>query len=162
MGDVMKAKKVWTYILWAIFTEAVGALSSWVTREGVEIYEATAVKPPLSPPSIVFGIVWPILFALMGIGVGLIWLAPPSRSRKKALAVFFVQLILNFIWPIVFFNAQAYGWAALLLVILWLTVLWMVLLFMSTEPLAGWLQVPYLLWLAFALYLNLGAWALNR
>ena len=72
-----------------------------------------------------------------------------------------VQLIVNFFWPLFFFNLHAYGFSLLWLMLLWVLVLWMILEFRKTVPLAAWLQIPYLLWLTFALYLNAGVWYLN-
>lgn len=104
---------------WILFTEAVGALSGWLTREGTRIYKAETVKPPLSPPSIVFPIVWALLFALMGIGVARISGTPPSRDRSRGMRLFFAQLGFNFFWSILFFSLQSYG-----LAFFWLAALW--------------------------------------
>ena len=150
------------YLIWIILSEAVGGLSGWLTRNGTQIYKAEAVKPPLSPPDIVFPIVWTVLFALMGIGAARIYLAPASAGRTRSLRLFFLQLFFNFFWSILFFNLQRYGLALIWLVILWVLILCMALSFQSSDKLATWLQVPYLLWVAFAAYPNLGVWLLNR
>ena len=97
----------------------------------------------------------------MGIGAARIWMSPPSADRTKALNIYVAQLIVNFFWSLLFFNARAYGFALLWLLLLWLLVLWMILSFRKVDPLAAWLQVPYLLWLTFAAYLNAGIWLLN-
>ena len=90
-------KQNWkTYAFWILLAEAVGGLSGWLTREGTKIYQSTVAQPPLSPPPLVFPIVWGILFALMGIGAAKIYLAPPSGRRTRALAVFLLQLLFNF------------------------------------------------------------------
>ena len=156
-------KTAWkTYAIWILLTEAVGALSGWLTREGSKIYQATIQQPPLSPPGIVFPIVWGILFALMGIGAARIYMAPPSLARTRGLRIFFLQLFFNFFWSIIFFNLQAFGFALLWLLGLWILILLMILTFRKTDPLAAWLQLPYLLWVTFAAYLNFGVWILNR
>lgn len=149
------------YIVAIILTEAVGFLSGWLTREGTRIFSQLAVQPPLSPPAILFPIVWTILYALMGISAARVWLQPPSASRSQGLNLYVIQLVVNFFWSLFFFNAQAYGFSILWLLLLWGLVLAMILTFRKTDPLAAWLQVPYLLWLTFALYLNLGVWYLN-
>ena len=155
-------KRAWkVYVLWILFTEAVGALSGFLTRKGSQIYTQTVVKPPLSPPAIVFPIVWGILFALMGIGAARIYLAPPSADRSKSLLLFLLQLAFNFFWSILFFNFQAFGIALIWLLILWGLILWMIFSFRQVDPPAAWLQVPYLLWVTFAAYLNFGVWRLN-
>lgn len=157
----MKEHKWLPYVLWVLFAEAVGFLSGWLTRQGSELYSQTIAKPPLSPPAIVFPIVWGILFILMGIGAARVWLTPPSRDRTTALRVFLLQLAFNFFWSILFFNFQAFGFALAWLLILWGLILWMIFAFRKADPLAAWLQIPYLLWVTFAAYLNLGVWRLN-
>ena len=141
--------------------EAVGALSGWLTREGMQIYAQTIVKPPLSPPGWVFPVAWTILYALMGIGAARIYQAPPSSNRSLGLNLFFTQLVVNFFWSPLFFNLQAYGFAFFWLLLLWGLVLWMSLVFRKVDPTAAKLQIPYLLWLTFAAYLNLGVRYLN-
>ena len=158
----MKKSKWKTYVLWVLFAEAVGALSGWLTREGTKIYNAVIVQPPLSPPSIIFPIVWGILFALMGIGAARVALAPASGARSRSLLIFLVQLAFNFFWSIIFFNFQAFGFAFIWLMLLWLLILWMILSFRKVDRLAAWLQLPYLFWVTFAAYLNFGVWLLNQ
>ena len=147
---------------WILLTEAVGALSGWLTGTASKSYTDTIVQPPLSPPAIVFPIVWGILFALMGIGAARIYLAPASGARSHTLLLFFLHLLFNFFWSIIFFNFQAFGFAFIWLVNLWLLVLLMILSFRKVDKVASWLQIPYLLWVTFAAYLNLGVWLLNK
>ena len=149
------------YALWILFTEAVGALSGWLTRKGAKLYGEAIVQPPLSPPAVVFPIVWAILFALMGIGAARIYMAPPSRARTRALGIYVLQLFFNFFWSILFFNFQAFGAALIWLAVLWALILWMMFTFYQVDKAAAWLQVPYLLWVTFAAYLNFGVWRLN-
>lgn len=160
---VMNLKRKWKYIaIWVAISELTGVLAGWLSRGGTESYSMTAQKPPLSPPSWVFPVVWSILYALMGIGTGLVSLQADSKERSRGLNLMISQLILNFFWPLLFFNLQAYGLSFVWLMFLWLLVLWMILEFRKTVPLAAWVQIPYLLWLTFALYLNGGVWLLNR
>ena len=155
-------KTIWKpYVLWILLAEAVGALSGWLTREGTQLFSETVAKPPLTPPSLVFPIVWGILYALMGIGAARVSLTEPSEDRSRGLNLFVAQLIVNFFWSLIFFNAQAYGFAFFWLLLLWGLVLWMTLTFRKVDTIAAWLQVPYLLWLTFAAYLNIGVWRLN-
>lgn len=158
----MKKHSWKTYAFWILLTEAVGALSGWLTREGSMVFRETVVQPPLSPPAIVFPIVWGILYALMGFSAARISLSPPSQARSTGLNLYVAQLIVNFFWSLIFFNAQAYGLAFIWLLLLWGLVLLMILAFRKVDPLAAWLQLPYLLWLTFAAYLSLGVWYLNR
>lgn len=158
----MNKKKWKLYGLWIGVTEAVGALSGFLPREGMKIFKDQVNQPPLTPPPSLFPIAWGILYALMGFGAARVYQAPESAQRRKGLNLFVAQLILNFFWSLIFFNAQAYGFALLWLAALWVLVLLMILAFRKTDPLAGWLQLPYLLWLSFAAYLNAGVWILNR
>lgn len=155
-------KKPWkTYLLWILLAEAAGGLSGWLTREGTKAYSQTIVQPPLSPPGWVFPVVWTILFALMGIGAARIYLAPPSKARRRGLNLFISQLVVNFFWSPIFFNLQAFGLAFFWLLLLWGLVIWMILTFRKVDRTAANLQIPYLLWLTFAAYLNAGVWYLN-
>lgn len=155
----MRKRKI--HVLWVVFAEAAGALSGWLARDGMQIYQADLIKPPLSPPGAVFSVVWAVLFALMGIGAARISLAPVSPERTRSLCLFLVQLAFNFVWPLIFFNLRSFGLALLWLAVLWGLILWMTLSFRSVDRTAAWLQIPYLLWVAFAAYLNLGVWIRN-
>lgn len=158
----MKKSQWRTYVFWVLLTEAVGVLSGWLSRDGTALYAETIVKPALSPPAIVFPIVWTILYALMGIGAARISLSDGSREKDRALNLYIIQLIINFFWSLFFFNAQAFGFSFLWLLLLWVLVLLMILAFNKVDPLAAKLQIPYLIWLTFAAYLNLGVWLVNR
>ena len=149
------------YALWIIFVEAVGALSGWLTREGVRAYQATVRQPELAPPGVVFPVVWVMLFALMGVGAARVYAAPASRARTRGLGLFFVQLAFNFVWSILFFNLQAFGLALLWLIALWGLILGMICAFWPVDRWAAGVQLPYLLWVTFAGYLNWGVWVLN-
>ncbi len=156
-------KKHWkTYVFWIAFAEAIGGLSGWLTREGSRTFNETVAQPPLSPPAIVFPIVWGILYALMGISAARVRISEPSRARGTGINLFITQLVFNFFWSLFFFNAKAYGLAFWWLIVLLTLVVWMVLRFRKTDALAAWLQIPYVLWLCFAAYLNFGVWLLNR
>ena len=157
----MKNKTWKAYLFWIVFTEGVGVLSALLTREGSKIYAASVVKSPLSPPPVVFPVAWTLLYALMGVGAAKVYLSPASADRAKSLRLFLAQLTVNFAWSFVFFNAQAFGAAFVLLTTLLALVLWMTLTFRRVDRLAAGLQIPYLLWLAFAGYLSLNVWLLN-
>lgn len=161
-GDVMKQANWKTYLFWIGLAETVGLLSGLLSRTATASFGASALQSPLSPPAIVFPIVWTILYALMGIGAARIRLAPASTQRSRSMNLFITQLIVIFFWSLIFFNAGAYGFALIWLLLLWALVLWMILSFRKTDPLAALLQVPYLLWLTFAAYLNYAVWSLNK
>ncbi|MBR6407504.1 MAG: tryptophan-rich sensory protein [Clostridia bacterium] len=137
-----------------------GAASSLLTGRAMERYDSFT-EPPLSPPGIVFPIVWTVLYILMGISFYLV-AEDKSAQTVKPVAVYFLQLIVNIIWPLLFFNKEAYLASFLWLVLLWLLVFCMIKLFYPISKAAAWLNVPYLIWLTFAGYLNLGVYLLNR
>lgn len=155
-------KKNWkTYAFWIIGTLLVGGLSGFLSRGGMENFEQTVVQPPLSPPMVLFPIVWTILYALMGIGAARIYLNGGEVGKNRCLNLYVVQLVVNFFWSLIFFNAAAYGFALLWLLLLLGLVVLMTLCFWQTDRLAALLQIPYILWLLFAAYLNFGIWQLN-
>ena len=139
-----------------------GLLAGFLIRDGVAWYTEFAVKPPLNPPPIVFPIVWTILYALMGIGAARVSLTPESPERSRGLNLFMVQLAVNFLWSILFFNFRAYGASLGLLFMLWVLIAAMILAFDRVDNLAAWLQVPYLVWVTFALWLNFWVYRLNE
>ena len=157
----MKFKNWKVYAFWVGLSEFVGIFAGIISRSGMQNYMSMAQKPPLTPPAILFPIVWTILYALMGIGAARIYLAPESAERNRGITVFIAQLVINFFWPLFFFNLQAYGFAFFWLLLLWVLVFYMIFTFYKTDKLAAWLQVPYLIWLTFAAYLNLGVWLMN-
>ena len=148
-------------MFWIFVTEAVGALSGFLTREGTKIYAETIVKPALSPPAIVFPIVWGILYALMGIAVARTQLNREHFLREKCLLIYIFQLGMNFCWSIFFFNLQAFGFAFLWLIVLWGLIIRMLLTFRKVDKTAGLLVLPYLIWVTFAAYLNAGVYLIN-
>lgn len=136
-----------------------GAIIALLTKNSMDIY-ANVQQPPLAPPGTVFPIVWTILYTLMGISAYMIT-ESKSPIKKKALTVYGIQLFLNFLWPLVFFNGQMFLPAFILLMAIWVMVLWVIGLFYQIKPVAAYLQIPYALWLTFAAYLNLGVYILN-
>ena len=140
---------------------AVGALAGWITAGAMDRF-ALLQKPPLSPPAWLFPVVWTVLYLLMGVSLYLVLQMALSRmARTAALRIWGVQLAANLLWPSLFFSLGIYGFALFWLLLLWLLVLRMIVLFRRLRPIAGTLQLPYLLWLTFAAYLNLGIWILN-
>lgn len=155
-------KKNWkTYAFWILATVAVGALSGILSRSGMQDFEDMVMQPPLSPPMILFPIVWTVLYTLMGIGAARVYLSGAELGKNRCLNLYVVQLVVNFFWSLIFFNAAAYGFALLWLLLLIGLVVWMTLCFWRVDRLAAFLQIPYILWLLFAAYLNYGIWQLN-
>lgn len=154
--------KMWRpYIISVLIAMAVGGLSGLLSMSGMEAYSTSVMKPALTPPAWLFGVVWPILYALMGISAAKIWLSADSAAKSRGLNLYIAQLIVNFFWSLIFFNAQAYGFAFVWLLLLLMLVLLMIIQFYKVDKKAALLQIPYLVWLTFAAYLNLGVWMLN-
>ena len=158
----MKQAKWKAYALWILICEVVGVVSGLLSRAGIELYNQTVAKPPFTPPSWVFPVVWTILFALMGISAARVSLSEPSVSRSWGLNLFTAQLIVNFFWPLFFFNLQAYVFSFIWLLILWILVAATIWIFYKVDTTAAWLLVPYLAWLTFAAILNLSVWLFNQ
>lgn len=137
---------------------AVGGLSAFLTRGGMEIFRSLN-KPALSPPGWLFPVVWTVLYILMGIAPYLVLTS--GKQNRPALTVYAIQLAFNFFWSVFFFNLEAYLFSFIWLAILWALILaTMILFFRISEP-AGYLLLPYLLWVTFAGYLNLSVYLLN-
>ena len=156
-------KKLWNglCIKWVLISEIVGVLSGLISITGMERYEKLIVKAPLTPPGWVFAFVWTILYALMGIGVCLVSKKGEGNSAFRCVNLFVSQLIVNFFWSPIFFNTFAFGFSLIWILVLWVLVICMTLCFSKISRLAAWLQLPYFLWLSFAIYLNGAVWQLN-
>lgn len=149
-------KNLKSLILNILLPLIVGGLSSLISGGGFA--SQSYIMPPLSPPAFLFPIVWTILYVLMGISFYLINKQSGSESASR---LYFLQLFLNFLWPIVFFGFSAYTAAAVLLVLLIITVIYMIVEFFKLDRKAAYLNIPYIIWLLFALYLNIAVVILN-
>ena len=153
--------KIRPYVGFSALALLVGGLASIITQGQMEAFSALR-QPPLSPPGWVFPVAWTILYLLMGVGMAIIWRNSDGERRRRAVTIWSVQLAANFLWPLLFFL-----WQLRLLSLVWLVVLLILVANMTSEfektsVTAARLQIPYLLWLLFAAYLNLGVWILNR
>lgn len=139
----------------------IGIASSILTRDMMLEY-GNLNKPFLAPPTILFPIAWTILYLLMGVGAALIYTSDKNNEfRSTGLILHVVQLILNFFWSIIFFNMGQYVIAFIWLIILWLVVLSMLMNYKKISKTAFFLNIPYIVWLTFAAYLNLAVAILN-
>lgn len=140
---------------------ALGALAAFLIKDSTLIFDAVR-KPPLAPPRWLFPVAWTLLYILMGISSYLIYVSKATQPRKdRALSLYAVQLALNFLWPLLFFNMQLYLAAFILLLLLILMIAACMVLFHYISPPAARLLIPYLAWCCFAAYLNLGVYLLN-
>lgn len=155
--------KLKPYIISVLIALGVGGLSALLTSGNMDIYEKI-IEPPLSPPGALFPIVWTVLYTLMGLGSALVYVKGKEENTdiSGALGIYLLQLAVNFLWSIIFFNLQAYLFAFIWIILLWILIITMIKRFYEISPLAAYLQIPYLLWVTFAAYLNLAIYILNR
>ena len=137
-----------------------GGISAFIIRDSTDIYP-TLERPPLSPPSWLFPVVWTILYILMGVSLYLIRISNTTDEKRTAYILFAAQLILNFIWSPLFFIAEKYFLSLLVLIALVICTAAMIAAFYKISKSAALLQIPYFLWLCFAGYLNFGIYILN-
>lgn len=137
-----------------------GLLSVLLTLGNFKAYSAL-LQPPLAPPGWLFPVVWTILYILMGVSAYLVYECD-AEEKYIGLAVYVLQLIFNFLWLIIFFNIRNLLFAFVWLVFLWVLVLAMTISFYKVNKTAGLLQIPYLLWVTFAGYLNIALYILNK
>lgn len=155
----MKKPKWMIYAGCIVGTLLLGFLSSFFVSAGMDY--KTLQKPPLSPPGAVFPIAWSILYILMGISLALVLLAPGGRDKSAALKIYAVQLAVNLLWPFFFFTLGWYFFSFLWIVLLAVLVIAMLIIFYDIFSKAALMNLPYLAWLLFAGYLNIGVFALN-
>ena len=152
-------KSIKSFIVAVLIPLAVGGLSALISRGGMETFSMIQ-KPPLTPPAIVFPIAWTILYILMGIASYFVFVSD-SPLKDSALRVYGIQLVFNFFWSIFFFNFGAYLFSFFWLLAMWLIIIICILLFFAIDKKAAYLMLPYLAWVTFAGYLNLGVYFLN-
>ena len=139
-----------------------GMAMGWLSNSGMDnSWYVDLKRPSFQPPSWMFGAVWAALYALMGLALATIWNEPTSPRRTDAIRLFFVQLALNYAWSPVFFGGRMIEIGLLLLVAILVAALMTAKTFKSLRPMAGWLLLPYLLWLCLAVALNYETGRLN-
>lgn len=152
-----------TFVFAIIIPLAVGGISAFLTRNSMNIYEGLNA-PPLSPPSFLFPVVWTILYVLMGVSSALIWKKRSIDNEKteNALLIYAAGLVFNFIWSLIFFNFRLFLFSFLWLIVLLVLIILTAIKYKKLSPVAAYLQIPYILWVTFAGYLNFGIYLLNK
>lgn len=145
-----------------VISQLAGIVGSLFTGQAINTWYATLEKPALQPPAWLFGPVWTILYVLMGVAAFLVWRNGwAHRKAKVALMFFFVQLVLNALWSIIFFGLHSPGGALVEMAFLWVAIVATIVAFARVSAIASWLLAPYLIWVSFAAYLNYAIWILN-
>jgi benzodiazapine receptor len=160
MTPLSKPKQVLGLFAWLAISFVASSIGAVASIRAVSFY-GYLVQPSWAPPSSVFGPVWTILYALMGIAAWLVWRAGGFRANRSALVLFFVQLAVNALWSWLFFAWHRGALAFADIVLLWLLIIATLVSFWRVRPLAGALLIPYLLWVSFAAALNFSVWQLN-
>ena len=137
------------------------AIGGTATGGAVQDWYPTLAKPSWTPPAWLFGPVWTLLYIAMAVAGWLVWRRVGWDGARLALLMFFIQLTLNAVWSVVFFGLRNPGAAFAEIVVLWVAIVVTALLFWKVTPAAGWLFLPYLVWVSFATALNFAIWRLN-
>ncbi|MDP2656395.1 MAG: TspO/MBR family protein [bacterium] len=158
----MKAHNLLKLIFSVVVCEFAGMLGAVFTAPSVSGWYAQLVQPSFVVPNWLFGVVWPILYLLMGIAAFIVWNQRKTcKHVKLALGIFGVQLILNSLWSIIFFGMHNPGAALVEIVMLWFSILATIIAFYRVSKHTLWLLLPYILWVSFAVYLNYSIYILN-
>ena len=151
------------FIISLVITLAIGFVASLVTRPQIAVWYVTLKKPSFNPPNWAFPVAWTILYILIAISAYLVW-----KQRNRAMTyrttaiIYFIQLLLNFCWSIIFFGMHEVLGALIIIGLLWISIIFNINYFGKFSKAAAWLFVPYLLWVSFAGLLNLNIYLLNR
>ena len=141
-----------------------GAIGSWATIVNVRAWYPLLNKPTWNPPGWIFGPVWSLLYVLMGVAIWRVWRTgnkENSSAIKGAVAVYFVQLVFNALWSVLFFGLKKPGWALADISVLWFILVGLLIHIWRIERIAGLLWLPYVLWVSFATVLNTAIVRLN-
>ena len=146
-----------------VITLGIGFVASSVTRPQIAGWYSTLVKPSFNPPAWLFAPVWACVYVLIAVSAYLVWQQRDgSTNYLTARAVYIIQLALNFSWSIVFFGLHAIPAALLIIILLWLIIVLNIRWFGKVSKTAGWLLLPYFLWVSYATLLNFSIYTLNR
>lgn len=153
------------WMSWIVFVAicfGAAAVGAWFTNSSVKTWYPGLLKPAGTPPSWVFAPVWSVLYLLMATAAWVVWQERHAHDVRLSLGLFFGQLVLNAAWSFIFFGLQRPGLALVEILVLLLAIVLTTISFSGHSRYAFWLMTPYLGWVAYATYLNLGLWRLNR
>jgi benzodiazapine receptor len=159
----IKAMDIVKLVVSIIVCQFAGVIGSFFTITAIPTWYARLAKPSFSPPNWLFGPAWITLYLLMAIAAFLVWrkgLDKPGVSG--AMGLFLIQLALNASWSVIFFGFQSPFWGVVIIILLWIAILFTTIKFFKISIAAGWLMIPYILWVTFASALNISIWLINR
>ena len=155
-GDIVKL------IISIVVCEGAGVIGSIFTVRNIPTWYKSLKKPPFTPPNQVFGPVWITLYLLMGLAVFFIWRGGFTESGSVlAFTLFWIQLVINILWSVVFFGRKAIFGGVVVILLMWLLILATIVSSFTVSSVAGGLLIPYIIWVTIASYLNIGVWRLN-
>jgi len=158
----VKAKDFIAAVMFVVLCFLAGALGSVYTYPSIPTWYAALNKPYFNPPNFLFGPVWTLLYLLMGISAAIVWSkSDKNKSVDTAINIFMLQLGLNTLWSIIFFGYHRLFFALVEIILLWLAILWCTIAFFKISKPAGWMMIPYILWVSFAAVLTASVWLLN-
>lgn len=147
------------FIIITVITFAVGSFFSFFTMNNMDMFKE--LEKPVNVPAVLFPIIWSILYLLMSISCYIIS-ESNDKNKDKIIISYIVQLVINSLWSLIFFGFDAYLFAFIWIILLLISVIIMMIKFYKINKLSAYLQIPYILWIIFAGYLNLGIYLLNR
>lgn len=154
-------KNIINFSLCLLLPLSIGALAGIITKENIPTWYTTTQKPIFNPPNFVFAPVWTTLYLLLGISLYLV-LQQLNNTEKIKVSIFFgIQMLFNFLWSILFFEMHWIGIAFIEILLLWISIFLMILYFYKLNKIASYINIPYLLWVSFASFLNYNIYLLN-
>lgn len=148
------------FLISVIGANLIGSIGIIFTGPNISNWYTTINKAPFNPPNWVFGPAWTLLFILMGWAFYIIW-TTKAKNKTTAYWAFAIQFVLNILWSAIFFGAKLPGWAFFEIIVFWFAILWTFVVFYRINKMAGYLLIPYILWVTFASILNYYVWILN-
>jgi translocator protein len=163
MGVFMDFGSIIKFIVSILASFAAGVIGSLFTTQAIPTWYAGLKKPQFTPPNRAFGPVWTTLYVFMGVSVFLVWQKGLATDGVLlAFVLFWIQLVINAIWSIIFFGMKSKGGGVITIVVLWLLILATMVSSFRVSIWAGVLLIPYIVWVSIASYLNVGVWILNK
>ena len=150
-------------IISIVACEGAGGIGALFTTPAIPTWYAGLKKPAFTPPNSVFGPIWITLYLLMGVAVFMVWREGLNQEGVTiAFAVFWIQLVLNVLWSVIFFGLKSLLGGMVMIFLLWIAILVNIIMFFGVSPIAGWLLIPYIIWVSIAANLNVQIWIRNR